>query len=103
MKQQFYLNGQVDGAQQQRTAKWWASSLVVVTTRLITVTLMTLQSDRSLRRIDPTLADGVSPIGATQEDEDGDGLPDAWEKNTKSMILRVTLMETGSLMWKSLN
>ena len=26
------------------------------------------------------LADGVSPIGATQEDEDGDGLPDAWEE-----------------------
>mgnify|MGYP003297081960 FL=1 len=26
------------------------------------------------------LADGVSPIGATQEDDDGDGLPDAWEE-----------------------
>ena len=26
------------------------------------------------------LADGISPIGATQEDDDGDGLPDAWEE-----------------------
>ncbi|MEC7862640.1 MAG: LamG-like jellyroll fold domain-containing protein, partial [Verrucomicrobiota bacterium] len=26
------------------------------------------------------LADGASPIGATQEDEDGDGLPDSWEE-----------------------
>ena len=26
------------------------------------------------------LADGLSPIGATQEDEDGDGLADAWEE-----------------------
>jgi hypothetical protein len=26
------------------------------------------------------LADGTSPIGASQEDEDGDGLPDAWEE-----------------------
>ena len=27
-----------------------------------------------------SLADGISPIGASQEDEDGDGLPDAWEE-----------------------
>ena len=27
-----------------------------------------------------SLADGASPIGASQEDEDGDGLPDAWEE-----------------------
>ncbi|MFL2480864.1 MAG: LamG-like jellyroll fold domain-containing protein [Verrucomicrobiales bacterium] len=26
------------------------------------------------------LADGTSPIGASQEDDDGDGLPDAWEE-----------------------
>ena len=26
------------------------------------------------------IADGASPIGATQEDEDGDGLPDSWEE-----------------------
>ncbi|MCH2025536.1 MAG: hypothetical protein MK172_07310 [Verrucomicrobiales bacterium] len=26
------------------------------------------------------LAEGASPIGATQEDDDGDGLPDAWEE-----------------------
>ena len=26
------------------------------------------------------MADGASPIGATQEDDDGDGLPDAWEE-----------------------
>ena len=26
------------------------------------------------------LADGASPIGASQEDDDGDGLPDAWEE-----------------------
>jgi hypothetical protein len=26
------------------------------------------------------LADGLSPIGATQEDDDGDGLPDSWEE-----------------------
>ncbi|MEC9036945.1 MAG: LamG-like jellyroll fold domain-containing protein [Verrucomicrobiota bacterium] len=27
-----------------------------------------------------TLAEGASPIGATQDDQDGDGLPDAWEE-----------------------
>ena len=27
-----------------------------------------------------SLAEGASPIGASQEDNDGDGLPDSWEE-----------------------
>ena len=81
-----YLNGQVDGGPQAQRAPNGGGTFILggrnngelsFNGYLDDVTIWTEALPEGTIQ---ALADGASPIGATQEDEDGDGLPDSWEE-----------------------
>jgi len=81
-----YLNGQLDGGPQGQRAPNGGGTLIFGGRNNGEVPYNGYVDDVTIwREVLPeaaivALADGASPIGATQEDEDGDGLPDAWEE-----------------------
>ena len=81
-----YLNGQVDGGPQAQRAPNGGGTFILggrnngelsFNGYLDDVTIWTEALPEGTIQ---ALADGASPIGATQEDEDEDGLPDSWEE-----------------------
>ena len=81
-----YLNGQVDGGPQAQRAPNGGGTLIFGGRNNGEIPYNGYVDDVTIwREVLPegsiqALADGTSPIGASQEDEDGDGLPDAWEE-----------------------
>ena len=81
-----YLNGQIDGGPQAQRAANGGGSFIFGGRNNGEIPYNGYVDDVTIwREVLPdaailALADGASPIGATQEDEDGDGLPDAWEE-----------------------
>jgi hypothetical protein len=81
-----YLNGQVDGGPQAQRAPNGGGTFIFGGRNNGEITYNGYVDDVTIwREALPegsiqALADGTSPIGATQEDDDGDGLPDAWEE-----------------------
>ena len=81
-----YLNGQVDGGPQTQRAANGGGTFIFGGRNNGELAYNGYVDDVTIwREVLPegsiqALADGASPIGASQEDEDGDGLPDAWEE-----------------------
>ncbi|MDP6858669.1 MAG: hypothetical protein QF426_02505, partial [Verrucomicrobiales bacterium] len=81
-----YLNGQLDGGPQGQRAPNGGGTLIFGGRNNGEIPYNGYVDDVTVwREVLPeaaivALADGASPIGATQEDEDGDGLPDSWEE-----------------------
>ncbi len=81
-----FLNGQVDGGPQAQRAPNGSGTLIFGGRNNGEVPYNGYVDDVTIwREVLPeavivALADGASPIGATQVDEDGDGLPDSWEE-----------------------
>ena len=81
-----YLNGEIDGGPQAQRAPNGGGTLIFGARNNGDVPYNGYVDDLTIwREVLPgatikALADGASPIGATQDDEDGDGLPDAWEE-----------------------
>ncbi|MFL2451663.1 MAG: LamG-like jellyroll fold domain-containing protein [Verrucomicrobiales bacterium] len=81
-----YLNGQVDGGPQAQRAANGGGTFIFGGRNNGELTYNGYVDDVTIwREVLPegsiqALADGTSPIGATQEDDDEDGLPDAWEE-----------------------
>ena len=81
-----YLNGQVDGGPTAQRAPNGGGTFIFGGRNNGEIAYNGHVDDIAIwREVLPesaieALADGVSPIGATQEDDDGDGLPDAWEE-----------------------
>ncbi|MEO1860019.1 MAG: LamG-like jellyroll fold domain-containing protein, partial [Verrucomicrobiales bacterium] len=81
-----YLNGQLDGGPQAQRAPNGGGTFVLGARNNGESQFDGYLDDVAIwREVLPeaaiaALADGLSPIGATQEDEDGDGLPDSWEE-----------------------
>ena len=81
-----YLNGQVDGGPTAQRAPNGGGTFIFGGRNNGEIPYNGYVDDIAVwREVLPeaaieALADGVSPIGATQEDEDGDGLPDSWEE-----------------------
>jgi hypothetical protein len=81
-----YLNGQVDGGPQAQRAANGGGTFIFGGRNNGEIAYNGYVDDVTIwREVLPegsiqALADGTSPIGASQEDEDGDGLPDAWEE-----------------------
>ena len=81
-----YLNGEIDGGPQAQRAPNGDGTLIFGARNNGDVPYNGYVDDLTIwREVLPgatikALADGASPIGATQDDEDGDGLPDAWEE-----------------------
>ena len=81
-----YLNGQVDGGPRAQRAANGGGTFIFGGRNNGELAYNGYVDDVTIwREVLPegsiqSLADGASPIGATQEDEDGDGLPDAWEE-----------------------
>ena len=81
-----YLNGQLDGGPQAQRAPNGGGTLIFGGRNNGEIPYNGYVDDVTIwREVLPegtiqALADGASPIGASQEDEDGDGLPDSWEE-----------------------
>ncbi|HIG85010.1 MAG TPA: LamG domain-containing protein [Verrucomicrobiales bacterium] len=81
-----YLNGELDGGPQAQRAPNGDGTFIFGARNNGDVPYNGYVDDVTIwREVLPeptikTLAEGASPIGATQEDEDGDGLPDSWEE-----------------------
>ncbi|MDC0049930.1 hypothetical protein OAL09_11390, partial [Verrucomicrobia bacterium] len=81
-----YLNGQIDGGPRAQRAPNGGGTLIFGGRNNGEIAYDGYVDDVTIWR-EPlpegtiqSLADGISPIGASQEDDDGDGLPDAWEE-----------------------
>ena len=81
-----YLNGQVDGGPQAQRAPNGGGTFILGGRNNGEISFngylddVTIWTEALPEGTIQALADGASPIGATQEDEDGDGLPDSWEE-----------------------
>ena len=81
-----YLNGQVDGGPTAQRAPNGGGTFIFGGRNNGEIAYngyvddVTIWSGFILKVLSNALADGASPFGATQEDEDGDGIPDAWEE-----------------------
>ena len=81
-----YLNGEIDGGPQAQRAANGGGSFVLGARNNGDIPYNGEIDDVAIwREALPqgsiqALADGTSPIGATNEDSDGDGLPDSWEE-----------------------
>ena len=81
-----FLNGEVDGGPQAQRSPNGGGTLIFGGRNNGEVPYNGYVDDVTIwREVLPeaaiiALADGASPIGATQQDEDGDGLPDSWEE-----------------------
>jgi len=81
-----YLNGQIDGGPQSQRAPNGGGTFIFGARNNGDQAYNGYVDDVAIwREVLPegtiqALADGTSPIGASQEDDDGDGLPDAWEE-----------------------
>ena len=81
-----YLDGQLDGGPQAQRAPNGGGSFLLGARNNGSEQYDGYLDDVAIwREVLPeatiqALADGTSPIGATQEDGDGDGLPDSWEE-----------------------
>ena len=81
-----YLNGEIDGGPQAQRAPNGGGTFIFGARNNGEIAYNGYVDDLTIwREVLPegsiqALADGASPIGASQEDDDGDGLPDAWEE-----------------------
>ena len=81
-----YLNGQIDGGPRAQRAPNGGGTLIFGGRNNGEIAYDGYVDDVTIWRealpegTIQALADGISPIGASQEDDDGDGLPDAWEE-----------------------
>ena len=81
-----YLDGELDGGPQAQRAPNGGGTLIFGARNNGDVPYDGYVDDLTIWRealpgaTIKALADGASPIGATQDDDDGDGLPDAWEE-----------------------
>ena len=81
-----YLDGELDGGPQAQRAPNGGGTLIFGARNNGDVPYNGYVDDVTIWRealpaaTIKTLAEGTSPIGATQDDADGDGLPDAWEE-----------------------
>ena len=81
-----YLNGEIDGGPQPQRAPNGGGTFIFGARNNGEIAYNGYVDDLTIwREVLPegsiqALADGASPIGASQEDDDGDGLPDAWEE-----------------------